>query len=130
MRHLLAHALHSKSNYQPDASRILVLRRDPSRHHVRVPARQPLLLLEACPKILQDFVFVNLPQVYRQVFQRDGLMADGGKHQQLKGILSEADSEGVPEEGGGRGGDDRHHCHQVHGYSVHCVSVKLCTKNA
>ena len=41
-------------------------------------------------------------------------MADAGQHQQLKGVLSEADPEaqqGVPQEGGGRGGDDWHHCH-------------------
>lgn len=58
-------------------------------------------------------------------------MADAGQHQQLKGVLSETDSEaqqGVPEEGGGRGGDDRNHCHQVHSHGVHGVSVRLCDR--
>lgn len=128
LHHLLAHALLSKPDYKPHAPRILVLRRDAGRHHVRVPAGQPLLLLAPRPQVLQDCGLIHPPQVHRQGLQRDArLVPDAEQYQRLKGFLEGAPAKREQEapEGGRRGGDDRLKRHEIHGHGVHCVSVRF-----
>lgn len=127
LRLFLAYALHSESDYKPHAPRLLVLRRDAGRHHVRVPARQPLLLLAPRPQVLQDPGLVHPQVVLQQDLRNARLVPNAGQpRQRLQGvqwILPETAAEGQQEEGGRRGGDDRLQPNEVYGHGFHRVFV-------